>query len=121
MKIKTKEDIRQRIKARIRKKLSGTPARPRLAVFRSQSHIYAQLIDDEANRTLCTASSLDKELKAMGKRGANVAAAQAVGKLVAERAKEKGVSAVVFDRGGFQYHGRVKALADAARAAGLLF
>ena len=125
MKIKTKEDIRQRIKARIRKKLSGTPARPRLAVFRSQSHIYAQLIDDEQSRTLCTASSLDEELKGKGKgkakRGANVAAAQAVGKLVAERAKEKGVSTVVFDRGGFQYHGRVKALADAARAAGLLF
>jgi large subunit ribosomal protein L18 len=121
MKVKTKEDIRQRIKARIRKKLSGTPARPRLAVFRSQSHIYAQLIDDDAGRTLCTASSLDKDLKAKGKRGANVAAAQAVGKLVAERAQEKGVKAVVFDRGGFQYHGRIKALADAAREAGLKF
>ena len=121
MKVKTKEDIRQRIKARIRKKLAGTPARPRLAVFRSQSHIYAQLIDDDAGRTLCTASSLDKELRSGKKRGSNVAAAEAVGKLVAERAKEKGVSAVVFDRGGFQYHGRVKALADAARAAGLQF
>ena len=95
MKVKTKEDIRQRIQARIRKKLSGTPARPRLAVFRSQSHIYAQVIDDDAGRTLCTASSLDKDLKAKGKRGANVAAAKAVGKLIAERAKEKGV-----ERGG---------------------
>ena len=121
MKVKTKEDIRQRIKARIRKKLAGTPARPRLAVFRSQSHIYAQLIDDDAGRTLCTASSLDKDIRSGKKRGSNVAAAEAVGKLVAERAKEKGVSAVVFDRGGFQYHGRVKALADAARAAGLQF
>jgi len=121
MKVKTKEDIRQRIKARIRKKLSGTPVRPRLAVFRSQSHIYAQIIDDDAGRTLCTASSLDKDLKAKMKRGGNTAAAQAVGKLVAQRAQEKGVTAVVFDRGGFQYHGRVKALADAAREAGLKF
>lgn len=121
MKVKTKEDIRQRIKARIRKKLAGTTARPRLAVFRSQSHIYAQVIDDDAGRTLCTASSLDKDLKAKMKRGGNTAAAQAVGKLVAQRAQEKGVTAVVFDRGGFQYHGRVKALADAAREAGLKF
>jgi large subunit ribosomal protein L18 len=119
--MKTKEEIRSRIKARIRKKLSGTPGRPRLAVFRSQAHIYAQVIDDEAGRTLCQASSLDGELKAKAKRGSNVASAQAVGKLVATRAQEKGVSAVVFDRGGFQYHGRVKALADAAREAGLKF
>ncbi len=119
--MKTKEEIRHRIKARIRKKLSGTPGRPRLAVFRSQAHIYAQVIDDEAGRTLCQASSFDGELKAKAKRGSNVASAQAVGKLVATRAQEKGVSAVVFDRGGFQYHGRVKALADAAREAGLKF
>jgi large subunit ribosomal protein L18 len=119
--MKTKEEIRQRIKARIRKKLSGTPKRPRLAVFRSQSHIYAQIIDDDAGRTVCQASSLDGELKAKAKRGSNVASAQAVGKLVAVRAQEKGVTAVVFDRGGFQYHGRVKALADAAREAGLKF
>jgi large subunit ribosomal protein L18 len=119
--MKTKEEIRQRIKARIRKKLGGTPERPRLAVFRSQSHIYAQLIDDDAGRTLCQASSLDKDAQSGKKRGSNVAAAQAVGKLVAARAKEKGVIAVVFDRGGFQYHGRVKALADAAREAGLKF
>jgi large subunit ribosomal protein L18 len=121
MKVKTKEDIRQRIKARIRKKLAGTPERPRLAVFRSQGHIYAQVIDDDAGRTLCAASSLDKELKAKMKRGGNKAAAQAVGTLVAKRAQDQGVSAVVFDRGGFQYHGRVKALADAAREAGLKF
>jgi large subunit ribosomal protein L18 len=121
MKVKTKEDIRQRIKARIRKKLSGTPERPRLAVFRSQCHIYAQVIDDEAGSTLCAASSLDQELKSKWKRGANVAAAQAVGLLIANRAKEKGIAAVVFDRGGFQYHGRVKALADAARQGGLSF
>lgn len=121
MRVKTKEDIRSRIQARIRKKISGTPERPRLAVFRSQSHIYAQVIDDEAGRTICAASSLDEELRAKTKRGSNVAAAKAVGQLVASRAREKGVSAVVFDRGGFQYHGRLKALADAAREAGLKF
>jgi large subunit ribosomal protein L18 len=121
MKVKTKEDVRARLHARIRKKLAGTPERPRLAVFRSQSHIYAQLIDDDAGRTLCSASSLEKALKGDFKRGANVAAAKAVGRLIADRAKEKGVAAVVFDRGGFQYHGRVKALADAAREGGLKF
>jgi large subunit ribosomal protein L18 len=121
MKVKTKEDIRQRLHSRIRKKLSGSPQRPRLAVFRSQSHIYAQVIDDEAGQTLCAASSLDADLKAQAKRGSNVAAAKAVGQLIAQRAQEKGVSAVVFDRGGFQYHGRVKALADAAREGGLKF
>jgi large subunit ribosomal protein L18 len=121
MKIKTKEDVRTRIKARIRKKLAGSTERPRLAVFRSQSHIYAQVIDDEAGRTLCAASSLDKELKADAKRGANVASAKKVGQLIASRAKEKGIEAVVFDRGGFQYHGRIKALADAARESGLKF
>jgi large subunit ribosomal protein L18 len=121
MKVKTKEDIRRRIKARIRKKLAGTPARPRLAVFRSQSHIYAQLIDDEAGRTLATASSLDKELREKSKRGGNLAAAKAVGTLIASRARSQGIDAVVFDRGGFQYHGRVKALADAAREGGLKF
>jgi large subunit ribosomal protein L18 len=121
MQVKTKEQIRARIRARIRKKLSGTPERPRLAVFRSQSHIYAQLIDDSVGRTLCAASSLDQELRAEMKRGATVRAAQAVGKLIAQRAQEKGHSAVVFDRGGFLYHGRVKALADAAREGGLKF
>jgi large subunit ribosomal protein L18 len=119
--MKTKEDIRARIHRRIRKKISGTPERPRLAVFRSQSHIYAQVIDDGTGRTVCSASSLDETLKKDTKRGANVAAAKAVGSLIATRAKEKGVELVVFDRGGFQYHGRIKALADAAREGGLKF
>jgi large subunit ribosomal protein L18 len=121
MSTKTRQDIRQRLHDRIRKKLRGTPERPRLAVFRSQGHIYAQVIDDDAGRTLCAASSLDKDLRAKSKRGGNVASAKEVGALIAGRAKEKGVAAVVFDRGGFQYHGRIKALADAAREAGLKF
>lgn len=121
MSVRTKQETRARLHDRIRKKISGTAARPRLAVFRSQSHIYAQLIDDDGGGTLCCASSLDKDVRAQMKRGSNVAAAKAVGQLIAERAKQKGVSAVVFDRGGFQYHGRVKALADAAREAGLKF
>ena len=124
MTVHTKEGIRQRIRNRIRKKLAGSPQRPRLAVFRSQGHIYAQVIDDEAGRTICSASSLDGEFKGAGKgkkKGANVAAAKEVGQLIASRAKQKGVEAVVFDRGGFLYHGRVKAVADAAREAGLEF
>lgn len=121
MRVKTKEDIRSRIRSRIRKKIAGTPGRPRLAVFRSQGHIYAQVINDDLGQTLCAASSMDKDLRAGQKRGATVAAAKAVGQLIATRAKEKGVTAVVFDRGGFQYHGRIKALADAAREAGLKF
>ena len=121
MKVKTKEDIRHRIRARIRKKLAGHAERPRLAVFRSQSHIYAQVIDDDGGKTLAAASSLDKDLKGEHKRGANVAAAKAVGKLIATRAKEKGIEAVVFDRGGYKYHGRVKSLADGAREGGLEF
>jgi large subunit ribosomal protein L18 len=112
MSVKTREQIRDRIHRRIRKRVEGSGERPRLAVYRSQSHIYAQVIDDEQGRTVCAASSLDEELKAGKKRGADVAAAKAVGSLIASRAKEKGISAVVFDRGGFQYHGRVKALAD---------
>ena len=119
--MKTKEEIRTRLHSRIRKKVAGTPQRPRLAVFRSQSHIYAQVIDDGTGRTVCSASSLDEALKKDAKRGANVASAKAVGTLIATRAKEKGVEAVVFDRGGFQYHGRIKALADAAREGGLKF
>ena len=121
MSVRTKEDIRTRLHERIRKKLRGTPERPRLAVFRSQGHIYAQLIDDDAGRTLVAACSLDKELRSRLKTGGNVAAAKEVGGLIASRAKEKGIAAVVFDRGGFQYHGRIKALADAAREAGLKF
>jgi len=113
-----KKEIRNRIHRRIRRKLSGTPQRPRLAVFRSVAHIYAQLIDDTAGKTLVSASSVDKGGKTDG---GNVMAAKAIGKLVAERAKEKGIKSVVFDRGGYVYHGRVKALADAAREAGLEF
>jgi large subunit ribosomal protein L18 len=113
-----KKEIRSRIHARIRRKLRGTRERPRLAVFRSVAHIYAQVIDDSAGKTLVSASSVDKGNKT---NGGNVAAAKAIGKTVAERAKEKGITRVVFDRGGYQYHGRVKALADAARAAGLEF
>ena len=110
--------IRKRVHNRIRRKLAGTAERPRLAVFRSEAHIYAQIIDDAAGKTLAAASSVDKEVKT---KGGNVAAAKAIGKLVAERAKRKGVARVVFDRGGFAYHGRIKALADAAREAGLEF
>ena len=113
-----KKEIRNRIHRRIRRKLSGTAERPRLAVFRSVAHIYAQVIDDAQGQTLVSASSVDKDGKG---KGGNVAAAKAIGKLVAERAKEKGIKSVVFDRGGYQYHGRVKALADAAREAGLEF
>ena len=117
----SREQIRRRVHSRIRKRLTGTEGRPRLAVFRSEAHIYAQVIDDLAGRTLCAASSLDKELRAAHKLGSNTGAARAVGELLARRAKEKGVAAVVFDRGGFRYHGRVKALADAAREGGLKF
>lgn len=121
MSVRTKQETRQRLHDRIRKKLRGGGGRPRLAVFRSQGHIYAQLIDDDAGRTLCMASSLDKELRPTLKTGGNVAAAKQVGALIASRAKDKGIATVVFDRGGFQYHGRIKALADAAREAGLKF
>src|SRR5262249_32599387 len=114
-------EVRIRIHQRIRKRLSGTPVRPRLAVFRSNKHIYAQVIDDAKGTTLTAASSLDADAKKDIKNGGNAAAAQAVRKLVAERAKAKGIDAVLFDRGGYLYHGRVKALADAAREAGLKF
>ncbi len=113
-----KKEIRSRIHRRIRRKLAGTTERPRLAVFRSVAHIYVQVIDDAQGKTLVSASSVDKGVKT---NGGNIAAAKAIGKLVAERAKEKGIKQVVFDRGGYQYHGRVKALAEAARAAGLEF
>jgi|SRR5882757_9931735 large subunit ribosomal protein L18 len=119
-----KKEIRKRIHKRIRRKLSGTTTRPRLAVFRSVAHIYAQVIDDVAGTTLVSASSVDKVAeggKGAKADGGNVAAAKTIGKLVAERAREKGIKSVVFDRGGYQYHGRVKALADAAREAGLEF
>ena len=114
-------EIRIRIHQRIRKTLSGTPVRPRLAVFRSNKHIYAQIIDDAKGTTVTAASSLDPDTKKDLKNGGNVAAAKAVGKLIAQRAKAKGIDAVLFDRGGYLYHGRIKALADAAREAGLKF
>ena len=101
--------------------MKGTQERPRLAVFRSLKNIYAQVIDDRAGKTLASASTTDKDTKKNLKGGGNVAAAKVVGKAVAERAKAAGVSKVVFDRGGYKYHGRVKALADAAREAGLQF
>jgi len=113
----SKDIIRQRIHKRIRRRVKGTPERPRLAVFRSLKHIYAQVIDDVKGHTVVAASSAEEN----GKNGGNVAGAKQIGQLVAERAKDKGVKAVVFDRGGYLYHGRVKALADAARAAGLEF
>src|ERR1700752_1054248 len=110
----SKDEIRRRIHTRIRRKLNGTTERPRLAVFRSVAHIYAQVIDDTKGETLVAASSTDKAHKITG---GNVMGAKAVGKLVAQRAKEKGIGKVVFDRGGYLYHGRIKALADAAREA----
>src|SRR5437773_6525248 len=102
-------EIRVRIHQRIRKKLSGTPVRPRLCVFRSNKHIYAQIVDDAKGSTLAAASSLDADTKGSVKNGGNVAAAKAVGKVVAQRAIDKGIRAVLFDRGGYIYHGRVKA------------
>jgi large subunit ribosomal protein L18 len=109
--------IRQRIHSRIRVKLSGTGERPRLNVYRSLNHIYAQVIDDQKGETIVSASSLALKMKT----GGNVASAKEIGKAIAERAVEKGIKKVVFDRGGFLYHGRIKALADAAREAGLEF
>lgn len=106
---------------RLRRKLHGTSDRPRLAVYKSNKHIYAQLIDDDASATIVSASTLDKPYRENSGSGANIDAAKAVGKTIAERAKEKGVEVVIFDRGGNLYHGRIAALADAAREAGLLF
>ena len=112
--------IRQRVHTRIRFKITGTADRPRLNVFRSLNHIYTQLIDDASGTTLVAASTLAKK-GGDSQSGGNVAAAAEVGRVIAERAKEKGISRVVFDRGGYLYHGRIKALAEAARAAGLDF
>ncbi len=117
----SKDEQRRRIHARVRTRVTGTPERPRLCVYRSLGHIYAQIIDDRNGRTLVSASSVDKESKKNLKGGGNIASAKAVGKFIAERAKGAGVVKVVFDRGGYKYHGRVKALADAAREAGLQF
>lgn len=116
----SKDVIRQRIHDRIRRKLQGTAERPRLSVYRSLNNISVQLIDDHKGETLLSASSLEGR-KQGRKQGGNVAIAKEIGKLIAERAKEKGITKVVFDRGGYLYHGRVKALAEAARAAGLQF
>jgi large subunit ribosomal protein L18 len=117
---KDKQTARARRHFRVRKKVSGTGERPRLAVFRSNKHISAQVIDDRSGRTLAAASTVEKSVRDAGATG-NKAAATVVGRLVAERAKSAGVRTVVFDRGGFQYHGRVAAVADAAREAGLEF
>ena len=124
MKIKTNADRRHRIQLRQRKRIAGTDARPRLSVFRSVSHIYAQVIDDMTGTTVAAAASTEPSLKSVftaKTQGGNVAGAKALGKTIAERLKEKGIKRVVFDRGGFLYHGRIKAVADAAREAGLEF
>ncbi|WDH82142.1 50S ribosomal protein L18 [Paenibacillus urinalis] len=120
----TKQDknkVRLKRHIRVRGKISGTAERPRLNVFRSDKHIYAQLIDDVAGVTLASASTVDKEISGEITNGGNVEAAKKVGALVAKRAKEKGYTNIVFDRGGYLYHGRIQALADAAREAGLEF
>jgi large subunit ribosomal protein L18 len=124
MKIRTKKDRRERIQMRQRKRIMGTAERPRLSVFRSTAHIYAQVIDDMAGTTVASAGSTEASLKTTfsGKvRGGNLAGAEALGQVIAERLKEKGITRVVFDRGGNLYHGRIRAIADAARKAGLEF
>ncbi|MCS6806237.1 MAG: 50S ribosomal protein L18 [Acidobacteriota bacterium] len=115
---KSRRQMRQAVHARIRKRVRGTPERPRLCVYRSLKHIYVQLIDDERGNTLAAASTLDKSL---GAKGSNMAAAREVGRLIAARALDQGITRIVFDRGGCRYHGVVKALADAARESGLQF
>jgi large subunit ribosomal protein L18 len=124
MRIKTKEDRRDRIKFRIRKRMTGTAQKPRLSVFRSVSHIYVQVIDDMSGNTIAAASTVDPNVKGKmpkGVAGGNIKGAQLIGTTIAERLKEKGITKVVFDRNGFLYHGRVKAVAEAARKAGLEF
>lgn len=116
-----KEWRRKRSKYRIRKRLSGDGARPRLVVFRSLNHIYVQAVDDNSGKTLVSTSSLDKELRSGSARGGNLAAAKAVGAAIAKRLREKGVERVVFDRGGYRYHGRIRVLAESARENGLKF
>ena len=124
MRIKTKDDRRQRIKFRIRRRVTGTQERPRLTVFRSVAHMYVQVVDDMTGRTIASASTVEPTVKGALKkeqRGGNIAGAKAIGAAIAQRLIEKGVKRVVFDRNGFLYHGRVKAVADAAREAGLEF
>ncbi|HHN64143.1 MAG TPA: 50S ribosomal protein L18 [Nitrospirae bacterium] len=118
---RSKEELRKRRHRRVRKKVYGRPDRPRLCVYGSLNHIYAQIIDDYKGHTMVAASTLDKEIRGEIKHGGNVDAARKVGTLIATRAVQKGIKRVVFDRGGFKYHGRIKALADAAREAGLEF
>jgi len=117
----SKDTVRRRIHARIRRRTYGRAQLPRLSVFRSINHIYVQIIDDTQGQTLVSASTRDKEVRTTLKTGGNVAAAKVVGEALAKRAQAAGISRVVFDRGGYAYHGRVKALAEAARAAGLKF
>ncbi|MGH9140269.1 MAG: 50S ribosomal protein L18 [Vicinamibacterales bacterium] len=124
MRIKTKDDRRVRIQLRQRKRIAGTKQRPRLSVFRSVAHIYAQVIDDLTGETLVSASTVEPSVKgALDKaaRGGNLKGAEAIGKVIAQRSIEKGIKRVVFDRSGFLYHGRIRAVADAARKAGLEF
>ena len=124
MKIKTKEDRRRRIQLRQRKRISGSTERPRLSVFRSVSHIYAQVIDDLTGETLVSASTVEASVKGgldKAARGGNLKGAEAIGEVIAKRAIDKGIKRVVFDRSGFLYHGRIRAIADAARKAGLEF
>jgi len=124
MKITTKQDRRNRIRMRLRKRTRGTAERPRLSVFRSLSHVYVQAVDDTTGRTLASASSVEPSVKGSltGKaRGGNLAGAQAIGRTIAERLIAKGIKTAVFDRGGYLYHGRVRAVAEAAREAGLQF
>jgi large subunit ribosomal protein L18 len=117
----SKDEARRRVHVRIRTRLSGRVQMPRLSVFRSLNHIYAQIVDDTRGQTLVSASTRDKEVRTTLKTGGNVAAAKVVGQALAKRATAAGIARVVFDRGGYAYHGRVKALADAAREAGLKF
>ena len=116
---KDRATVRRAVHKRIRRKVAGTGERPRLAIYRSLNHIYAQIIDDESGRTIASASTTEKDLR--GGTGGNIEAAQRVGRAIAERATAKGITSVVFDRGGYRYHGRVKALADGAREGGLQF
>ena len=119
--IEKKRAQQRKRQLRVRKKIFGTPARPRLCVYRSLKHIYAQVVDDEAGKVLATASSVSGDLRGQAKTGGNCKTAQAVGRKIAETAVAKGVAQVVFDRRGYKYHGRIKSLADAARLAGLKF
>lgn len=119
--VSKREELRIKRHKRVRKRVVGTPSKPRLCVFRSLKHIYAQIIEDEQGRTLVSASSADPEIREKAKHGGNIEVAKVVGELIAIRALTKGIDTVVFDRGGWIYHGRVRALAEAARQGGLQF